>query len=1375
MTTWEELPLTAEHAELLEAAAITPDVAATAGVHSATEPGNVPTELQGVTGLPALIFPWRSPSGVVEYQARPDVPAVDESGRARKYLWRRGMVPVLGRVTEADGADTVWLVEGTKQALAAASYAPKGVEVYGIGGCRMWMHGGAPITDLEIADERDVVIILDADASGNRDVYDAGTALAAALEAEGAKSVSFVRLPGGKSAGLDDVLAARKPDKRAGYLARLVVGAKSKPAETKPKTKAPTAPDLDDEPPPGDRPAIVINRDRYQVIGDLTEALRTKWDGTSLFNYGQALAWLEDRDLTVIEQGAFLDLIARTARTVAEAMKNGGVTYSDAWPDSYTIKAVYSRAGKFAPLERVARAPFVRLDGSICQTPGYDEASRTVLVPDEGLDDIAVPDDPGEQETAAALALLRDEWLGDLPFEGDASRANALALILTPLVRGLVPRVPLAVVDGLQMGVGKNLFAECLMVFATGRVDDPKPYTTDEEEQRKFITAAFRSGDDVFVFDEAHELRGNALARALTSAVYSDRILGVSTMAKFPNRVTWVSLGNNVQVHGDVARRVYRIRLAPAEDNPQDRPQSSFRHPDLVGWTREHRADLLTAALTLIRAWFAAGQPPPERKTSFGSFEAWEKLVGGILATAGQPGFLDNISTWRSESDFDSHYWTGHLAWLHEAFGGREFSAGEVRSRALADAQTYAAPPRLDDPTDKGYAKALGEGYARVRDRGYDGYRLRRTGIGHRKIAKWFVEAPGSPKQDPLEGPEGPGGTPNLHTYENHVFSDARKNTRDTRGERGEGVPPGPSGPSKVSEPANPAVFDLETAGIEQLYRYGSGFVRLAGYTSGGLVRLTTDIGAVVDRLRSAPLVIGHNILGFDLQALARYHGLDIHELVNRGAVFDTLLAARHADPPPARGHRKYDLDSLGERYGLGGKHGDLKKLAKEFGGFDKIPADDERYREYLTRDVQLNAAVYARLATGDPYLAREHRVAAIAAQISLNGFAVDEPLLAERVAEGEARKARALNELAGQHGVPLNDGKGKRCKAPLATKVGKQALTEAFERLGIPRLLRTPKAGDLMTSGDAMAVTKHAYGHLDGVARLCDLVATVTSERTIYQTITAHTVEGRVHPAVSMEQSTGRWSITKPGLTVVGKRGGRHREREVFLPDPGHAVISVDLAQVDARAVAALSGDPAYAQLFAPGVDAHAEVARRIWGDASRREDAKAIGHGWNYGMGLEKLGREAGVSYEVAQQFDAAMREQFPHLVAWRDHVRDLARSGETLDNGFGRKMRPDPDRAHTQGPAFMGQGCARDLMMEGLLRLPREVYPYLRAVVHDEVVLSVPAADADEIERAVVDALSFEWRGVQILADRQRKRTGSGEKVPARGSSWGEVYAK
>ncbi len=60
-----------------------------------------------------------------------------------------------------------------------------------------------------------------------------------------------------------------------------------------------------------------------------------------------------------------------------------------------------------------------------------------------------------------------------MPLAGEADRANLLGLIVTPFIRGLVPLVPLAVVDGLQPGVGKNLLAECISLLITGRQRRP--------------------------------------------------------------------------------------------------------------------------------------------------------------------------------------------------------------------------------------------------------------------------------------------------------------------------------------------------------------------------------------------------------------------------------------------------------------------------------------------------------------------------------------------------------------------------------------------------------------------------------------------------------------------------------------------------------------------------------------------------------------------------------------------------------------------------------------------------------------------------------------------------------------------------------------
>lgn len=1380
--------LTPAHAEFLSVHAVNLDVAHRLGVRSiltSEDVAGLENPWPNFRGFPAIMFPWVNPEGRVEVQVRPDKPSVDAAtGRPRKYMFRKGGGSVLWAAHVVPTSEKIVIVEGTKQTLVAASYAPPGMSIYGIAGCRNWMADGVPIPDLAVAEDRDVVVLLDADAASNLDVYQAGIGLGEALLAEGANTVTFARLPGSGKAGLDDLMSTKPEARRAGVMERLIKGAKVKPAD-----KMPT-PRKRNQIEPGDddtgRKTIICNRDRHLVINELTDAFIDKWDGSELFNHGGVISRLQGDGMTPVDRGTTRDLIQDTALTVDETAGAQGTVYTFTWPDPNTIAAVMSRAAKFSPLERVSHAPFVRPDGTIVTKPGYDEPTRTVLIPSEDLSGLTVPGDPSPAEIQAARVLIMDEWLGDFPFAGDADRANALALVVTPAIRGMLPRVPMAVVDGLQMGVGKNLLADQILTVYTGQAARPMNFVDEAEELRKQITSAFRGGSEFFVFDEAHTLQGAALAQALTAETWQDRILGVSTMAEFPNKVTWISLGNQVQVQGDITRRVYRIALRPTYDNPQDRPASSFKHPgqsglDLGSWTRKHRRELLQAILTLVRAWFAAGQPYERRKSSFGSFEVWEHHAGGIVQVAGVPGFLDNILAWRSESDFHSHYWLSHMAWLREMFGTKPFRTGDVKTKALTAPHLYQAPPNLDDPAERGYGKNLGEAYSRLKGRRYEGYRIERAGQAHNNVTTWVVYGPEDSDGAGLELPPVPPEDDVPWDHEPDPEPPADPEVKDP-------VPPMPE-TADTGLLVDVATIDLETGDANDLHRAGPEYIRLAGRAldDGEIEVADTDPARFArEAIYAAKVTTGHNVMAFDIPALVRAGEIqmrDVHEMAAAGRFADGLLMARFLDPPMARDkgvdmQRRHDLDSLSERLGLGRKDGRAKALVNAY-GWEGIPIDTDdpdptraadavAFRDYLAQDVNLSRQVYAKLleqtgGTMPAYVLREHRVAAIAAQISLNGFRVDVPLLGERVTEVNERKATAVAWLAEHAGLPLKDGKGRLYTSPVASKAGKEQLTEALTAAGATSIWTTEKSGMLDISADHMRHLASEYHHLPEVKAIALNVWRVVGARSVYQTVQDHLIGDRVHPRISMAQATGRWSTTQPGLTVLGKRDGRHVERAVFLPEPGHVLIAVDLSQVDMRAVAGLSGDRAYIEML-KSEDPHAEIALALFGDRKMREIAKPVGHGWNYGRSNRAISEGEGIAPELVMQFDRSMRERFGRLVEWREEIRELAASGELLDNGFGRKMRPDPQRAHTQGPALMGQGGARDLMCEGLLRLPREVLPMLRGQIHDEVVLSVPAADAVEVGRVVVNALSFEWKGVPITAD-----------VSPAGSNWSLCYEK
>lgn len=126
------------HQKLLLSSGIPLDYALRRGVRSVTAVADLPPALKWTAAhdsLPGLLFPWHSPTGEINYQLRPDVPIqLGDDPEPRKYVQETG-VQLLDVIGDPHTAREVWLVEGTRQCLAAGCYAPGGVLVLGIPGC----------------------------------------------------------------------------------------------------------------------------------------------------------------------------------------------------------------------------------------------------------------------------------------------------------------------------------------------------------------------------------------------------------------------------------------------------------------------------------------------------------------------------------------------------------------------------------------------------------------------------------------------------------------------------------------------------------------------------------------------------------------------------------------------------------------------------------------------------------------------------------------------------------------------------------------------------------------------------------------------------------------------------------------------------------------------------------------------------------------------------------------------------------------------------------------------------------------------------------------------------------------------------------------
>ncbi|MGH3965745.1 MAG: phage/plasmid primase, P4 family [Pseudonocardiaceae bacterium] len=210
--------LTEEHTAKLSAAAITPDIAASAGVRTVETAEDLPEELLcwAESGLPGIVFPWHpADGGEPIHQLYPDTPILKADGARAKYVFGSGASMVLNthplmRPRVVDPATPLVMIEGTKQYLAGVSALASGnLAAVGLSGCYGWSQSGAPVPDLRSVawDGRLVFLCLDADVSTNRDVWSAAERLIGWLKAAGAAEVRLVELPGGANTGLDDVLA----------------------------------------------------------------------------------------------------------------------------------------------------------------------------------------------------------------------------------------------------------------------------------------------------------------------------------------------------------------------------------------------------------------------------------------------------------------------------------------------------------------------------------------------------------------------------------------------------------------------------------------------------------------------------------------------------------------------------------------------------------------------------------------------------------------------------------------------------------------------------------------------------------------------------------------------------------------------------------------------------------------------------------------------------------------------------------------------------------------------------------------------------------------------------------------------------------------
>jgi DNA polymerase I-like protein with 3'-5' exonuclease and polymerase domains len=413
----------------------------------------------------------------------------------------------------------------------------------------------------------------------------------------------------------------------------------------------------------------------------------------------------------------------------------------------------------------------------------------------------------------------------------------------------------------------------------------------------------------------------------------------------------------------------------------------------------------------------------------------------------------------------------------------------------------------------------------------------------------------------------------------------------------------------------------------------------------------------LVKLFKEDPIVICHNAV-YDLGWLRRW-GVEC----NVTKVYDTLIAAPLVD----ENRYSYSLDSLSKDYLGERKQGNLlEEFGKEH-GFKAI--------EYMHMVPVEIAGIYAEQDTRLTLKLWEFLRVEIQKQGLTDIFNLETDLLrlllemrwkGVRVDLEKAEKTKKFFK-SEEEKIYQNIKKETGIDIGSSDIYAAASLQKIFDRLGEKYEL-TEKNKQAKISNTLMRESDNPLIQSISVAREYNKAHT-----TFIDSILKHQVDGRIHAEINQLKGeyggtvSGRLSMNNPNLQQVPARNEAigPKIRSLFLPEEGEKWASLDYSQQEPRLLVhyaqkhGLEGAETLIKFFHEGKDFH-QVTAEMAGIS--RKEAKTIGLGLMYGMGIAKLAD----SLDIAEDQARALKKKYNDNVQFLNNIIVRA-TRYTEQNGF------------------------------------------------------------------------------------------------------------
>ena len=475
-------------------------------------------------------------------------------------------------------------------------------------------------------------------------------------------------------------------------------------------------------------------------------------------------------------------------------------------------------------------------------------------------------------------------------------------------------------------------------------------------------------------------------------------------------------------------------------------------------------------------------------------------------------------------------------------------------------------------------------------------------------------------------------------------------------------------------------IFDIEADGLDPTVIHC-----IVAKEWGGAVHTfdNTQIEEGIKFLENAEVLIGHNIIGYDIPVIEKLHGATVTNKLE-----DTLVMSRLFNPVRENGH---SLKTWGWRVGMA-----KQEQPETFDEYTPAMLD------YCVQDVKLNEVVYNYLLKegkmfSEDSISLEHKVAKIMRQQEKNGFFFDTKKAMELLAELKDKQFEVEEEVHNTFKPKMMD---EKIVTPYIRKDGelsKRGLTDdeynnCIKTQNVKPFMRqklvefnlgsrkqigeylidfgwkperfTPTGQPIVDEG-----TLKKIEHIREAKLIADYllyqkrIAQVTSW---IDELKGDRVHGYVNPNGTI---TSRMTHRSPNMAQIPNSGSPYGKecRSCWTVPNGYKLVGIDASGLELRVLAHYMNDQEYIDEVIHG-DIHSR--NQELAGLKTRNESKTFIYAFLYGAGDAKIGSISGGGAKQGKKLKATFLKNLPSLKILKDRVQKASERG-FLKGLDGRKI--------------------------------------------------------------------------------------------------------